>query len=237
MESNSAVLILVCVGFVIIMGGMVGLAVYLGLQSKKKSEQLAQELGLSPITDPQPFIERLSFLYEVPPDRLRLHFVVGRKGLDFDSFLFDLYHYHLRHSRRKLDDRLLEKSAVAFTSPKWKFPRIITVRRLSGQGKFASLANQAADKLADAVSQSVQFPHIPGLDERYRFSVFNADPAWVSLPDGFLRILASGPDLNLHLGGDTFTVSHAGLTGQTPTEEQVRELYSLAVRLANELRS
>ena len=73
----------------------------------------------------------------------------------------------------------------------------------------------------------VKFPHIPNLDERYLITTLETPASQVNPPDGFLRSLAASPNLRLHLGGDTLTISYADSNSSTPDEEKVKLLYKI----------
>ncbi len=231
--SDSIVIALVLIGFFVIAVGMFGLVIYIGIQKRKQNEQMSARLGFSPVADPQPLTELFAYLYQRPLEQARLPLLAHRQGNGYETYLFDLYEQNTIYPTQRASLVNLEKTAFAFVSPAWNFPRVVSALYFDGEGKLAKLANQAAEKMADAHSARVQFPHIPQLDKRYHFSVFDADPAQVSLPDDFLRILAASPDLSLHFGRTMFTIAYAGMAGAVPTEEQARELYRIGIRLAD----
>jgi hypothetical protein len=128
----------------------------------------------------------------------------------------------------------LELNALAFVSPSWKLPRFSAMPRLAG-GKLAGFGNALAEKAMDIKHEIIKFPHVPSLDERYLIATPELPPSHVRPSDGFLRVLASHPNLRLHVGGDTLTLSFIDSNSQTPDEEKMKQLYKIGMELAREL--
>jgi hypothetical protein len=129
----------------------------------------------------------------------------------------------------------LETDVLAFISPTWNLPLFAAMPRLSGDGKLAALANQVAEAAVDIKMDVAKFQHIPNLDERYLITTSDYAATRISLPDAFLHSLASHPNLKLHTGGDTLTISYANSTTQPPTGESMKLLYKIGAQLARDI--
>ncbi len=236
MQSNSMILLAVVCGFFIILAAMIGLVVYNGVRDKNKKEQIAKTLGFSAVSNPNSMLERFSYLYKRPQNLLSMPNIFQRSSFEYQIYFFDLHENENRRHSSEMQFHSMEDSAFAFVSPSWNFPHMAVIPHFGGDGKFAQVANQLAEKFMSQFSQVIKFPHIPGLDQKYMFGFFDGDLSDSQLTDSFLRLLASEPEFKMQFGKDTFVASLTGMRTQSPTEEQIRELYNFATKMANALR-
>jgi len=243
MQSNPTILLAVLCGFVLILGGMVAFAVFFIRKESAGKAKIAQSLGLSPTADTQPLLQRVAYVNGINrPGLYRLEHVFQRHHASGgDVYLFSLHRSYfdeqgVNRGNRPTDShqKTLESSALAFVSPSWKLPRFTATPRLAG-GKLAELGNALAEKAMEIKYDAIKFQHIPSLDERYLIATPELSPSHVRPSDGFLRVLAAHPNLRLHVGGDTLTLSFIDSNSQTPDEEKMKQLYKIGMALAREL--
>ncbi|RPH61499.1 MAG: hypothetical protein EHM81_04125 [Chloroflexi bacterium] len=241
-SSNSTGLLVLC-GFFIVFAMMIGFAVYTIRKEKAQKEKFAAEMGFSPVTETRELLERLAFVNERSrPGLLHLTNVYRRPAGGGDVYMYSMHRRNydengVRRGKRASKSHYspLETDAFAFISPAWKLPGFKAAPRLAGEGKLAAMANRLAEKVVETFSNRVEFPHIPGLDEKYFIATIDATEISLNLPDSFLQALAASPGLSIHAGGDTFTVSLASVLNRD--EEKIKQLYKTAIRLARELQA
>jgi hypothetical protein len=243
MQSSPTILLAVVCGFFLLLLGMVAFAVFFIRKESAVKAKIAQDLGLTPIKDTQPLMQKVAYVNEINrPGLYRLEHVFHRHhDSGGDMYLFSLHRSYYneegvnRGNRPTGSHRMtLEASVLAFISPSWRLPRFNILPRLNG-GKLAEIGNNLSEAAANIKHEVVKFPHIPNLDERYLIATPETPVSQVNLPDGFLRVLASNPNLRLHAGGDTLTLSYADSNSQTPDEEKMKQLYKIGMQLAREL--
>ncbi len=241
MESTPALLLTIICGFFVLLGGMVALVVIAGNKEKAKKDKLAQALGFTEDTETPALLERITSINGIThPEMYHLTQVYKRTSSGGEVYLFNFHRRDIRHGRRingsrtsKTGIHSLERNAVAFIAPAWHLPRFTASPRLSG-GKLADLGNRVAEMAADIKLDIVKFPHIPTLDERYLIATPDGQ---LTLRDPFLQALASHPDLHLHAGGDTLTLSYTNSTTQPLDEERMKKLYKIGLQLAKEIQA
>lgn len=243
MQSSPTILLAVVCGFFLILLGMVAFAVFFIRKESAGKAKIAQSLGLTPVTDSQLLLQRVAYLNGISrPEMYRLEHVFQRHHTSGgDVYLFSLHRRDVKartlsqpSGSSKIHYFPLELSALAFTSPSWQLPRFTAMPRLSG-GKLAEIGNKLSEAVADIKMDVIEFPHIPNLDERYLIATPETPASQVNPPDGLLRALAANPNLRLHVGGDTLTLSYADSNSQTPDEEKMKQLYKIGMQLAREL--
>ncbi len=226
-----------------LLGGMVAFAIFFIRKEAANKAKIAQSLGLTPVTDTQPLLQKIAYVNGINRSGLyRLEQVFHhRHASGEDAYMFSLRRSNFNEKGVNRGNRptgshqmTLEASALAFVSPAWRLPRFSTLPRLSG-GKLAEIGNNLSETAANIKYEVVNFPHIPNLDERYLIITSEPLASQVNLPDGFLRVLASNPNLRLHAGGDILTLSYADSNSQTPGEEKMKRLYKIGMELAQEL--
>jgi hypothetical protein len=238
MQSSTLSLLIICGVFVILVG-MVALAVYLSSKETLLKQKIATSLGFSPVTNTQVLVERLAFVTgRSRPDLLRVTHVFRRAASGSEIYWYSLHRREIKGSTLNNPSKLskihyhpLELDAFAFTTPSWKFPRFVITPRLPGQGWMENLANTVGEKLVEASAQRLEFPQIPGLDEKYFVAVYD-QPLPTTFREGLLRILADTPGLHVGGNGNTLTVS---LSSQlSHTEQDIQQLYKTALQLARQ---
>lgn len=242
MPSNPTLSITIICGFFLLLLGMVAFAVYVIRKGSAQQAKIAQALGVAPVADSQLLLQKVAYVNDIHhPEMYRLTNVYQRHHASGgDVYLFSLNRRDIRgrtfsqpSGSSKIHYFPLELSAIAFVSPSWRLPRFNASPRLSG-GKLAEIGNSLSEKALDIKQDIIKFPHIPSLDARYLIGTPDTPPQ-VSLPDGFLRILAATPNLRLHAGGDTLTLSYDDSNSKTPDEERMKRLYKIGMQLAREL--
>ncbi len=236
---------LILVGFFAILAAMVGFVIHAVRKEAAQKEKFAAELGFSPTTETQELLERIAYVNgRTRPGLLHLTNIFRRQSSGGEIYMFSLQRRNfdengVRRGKRPTKSHYspLETNAFAFVSPAWRLPRFVAMPRLGSQGKLASITNRIADSIVELNISRVEFPHVPELNDRYIMGSFDADPAQFFLPEPFLRLLASNPNLSLHTGGDTFTVSFADNISNPPDNERTRQLYKLAMQLAKEIQA
>jgi hypothetical protein len=222
---------------------MVAIVVYFIRKESAGKAQIAQSLGLTPVTDTQPLMQKVAYVNEINrPGLYRLEHVFHRHHTSGgDIYLFSLHRSYFNEEGVNRGNRptgshkmTLEASVLAFVSPSWRLPNFNASPRLSG-GKLAEIGNNLSEAAANIKHESVKFPHIPNLDAHYLIATPETPASQVKLPDGFLYVLAANPNLRLHAGGDTLTLSYANSNSQTPNEEKMKQLYKIGMQLAREL--
>jgi hypothetical protein len=240
MQSSPVILLAVVCGFFVIIGAMVALVIFTTRKENARKGQVAQALGCTPTADSQSLLERIAYVNGIQhPEMYRLTHVFQRSAPGGTVYLFDFHRRDIRNGPRRDGSRSskihyhpLEADALAFVSPAWKLPRFTASSRISGGGKLAELGNRISEATLEIKQDVVKFPQIHNLDEMYLIATAESPSSQFNLPDAFLRVLAGNPNLKLHAGGDTLTLSHANNTTQPPNEEAMKQLYSVAVQLA-----
>jgi hypothetical protein len=241
MQSNAMVLIAVICGFFLIMLGMVAFVVYASRKENEKYTRIAQALGFAPLENADEVLRKVAFLRDLRMDgHHRLTHVYCRAHASGARTCMYNLSFRTRSrsesgSGRKATYHPLEMNALAFISPACDLPRFNALPRLSGSGAMAKLGNSIAEKTMDIKHEVIKFQHIPNLDQRYLISTSEPLPANVRPPDGFLRVLAAHPNLNVYAGGDTLTLSFVGDNAGLPDVERMKQLYKIGVELAREV--
>lgn len=242
MQSSPLILIAIVCGFFLILLGMVAFAVYVTRKESAQKAKIAQALGLAPVKDVQLLLQKVSYVNDVNhPEMYRLeHVYHHHHASGGDVYLFSLHRRDIRgrtvsqtSGSSKIHYFPLELSAIAFISPSWHLPRLNASPRLNG-GKLAEIGNSLSEAALDIKQEIIKYPHIPNLDVQYLIGTLDT-PSQVNLPDGFLHILAVNPNLRLHVGGDTLTLSYNDSNTKTPDEEKMKQLYKVGMQLAREL--
>ncbi len=241
MQSNPTILIAVVCGFLAILLGMVALVIYSARKSNAQYAQVAQVLGFKPLENTDELYQKVAFVRDFRADDEH-HLTQAFCHTHAFGVKTCMYNLSFRsHSRtgsgsgRKSIYQPLESNALAFISPAWKLPRFQAFPRFSGNGAMTKFANTMAEKAMDIKHELIQFPHIPNLDERYILTTLDLPASQVQPPDGFLRVLASDPNLNLHMGGDTLTISYVKGRTDGLSVDNMKQLYQIGMALAREL--
>ena len=243
MQSSPTILLTVVCGFFLLLLGMVAFAVVFMRKESAAKAKIAQSLGLTPSADTQALLQRVAYVNGINhPEMYRLEHVFHRHHAQGgDMYLFSLHRRDIKartlsqpSGSSKIHYFPLELSALAFVSPTWKLPRLNALPRLSG-GKLAEIGNNLSEMAANLQNEVVNFPHILNLDERYLIATPETPASQARLPDGFWRVLTSNPNLCLHTGGDTLTLSYADSNARTPNQEKMQQLYKIGMQLAREL--
>lgn len=241
MQSNPTILIAVVCGFFLIMLGMVAIVVFASRKENETYARIAQALGFTPLENTDELMQRICFLRDIEPEPhhslthvyCRTH-ATGAKTCMY-NLTFRSRSRAASGSGRKTSHSPLETNAIAFISPTWKLPLFNAFPRLGGDGIMAKLGNAAAEKGMDIKHEIIKFPHIPTLDELYIVSIPDLSTSNMLPSDEFLRILVKHLDLNLHAGGDTFTISFVSGNSRSASEEQMKQLYKIGTELARAL--
>ena len=245
MQSSPTILIAVICGFFLILAGMATIVVFFVRKESASKAKIAQSLGLTPLEDIQPLLQRVAYVNGINrPSLYRLEHVYHRHHASGgEVYLFSLHRSYFNEQGVSRGNRptgshkiTLESSALGFVSSSWQLPRFIALPRLGGDGKLASIGNNLAEAAMEIKHDVIKFPLIANLDERYSIATLEQSSASQgSFPDGFWRVLAGYPNLRLHVGGDMMTLSYANSNAQTPNEEKMKELYKIGIRLSQEL--
>ncbi|MFN8382290.1 MAG: hypothetical protein U0V02_10140 [Anaerolineales bacterium] len=238
MQSNPIILFTVIVIFGLIVLGMIALVVSFARNSTKKKEKIAKALGLSITDDTNKLLGRVLHIngYSNTGIYLLSEVFYRRHAQGGEVYYFDLLSHSLAHAgngKRKSSFHTTEASVLGFVSPMWNLPLFKTFPKL-GDGKVSELGNKAAEAALDIKFELIKSPHIPNLDELYLISTPASSAEQIHLPDGFLRALASHPGLNIHVGGDTMTISYYDMSA-SPNEQKMLTLYKIGLKLAREL--
>jgi hypothetical protein len=241
MQSNAIVLIAVICGFFLILLAMVAFVVYTSRKENEQYTRIAQALGFAPIENIDEITQKVAYVRDLNMDKHhRLTNVYCRTHASgAKTYLYNLSFRSRSRSAsgfgKKTTYHPLESNVLAFISPVWNLPRFNAFPRLSGSGTMAKLGNSIVEKAMDIKHEIIRFPHIPKLDEQYLISTLDIPPSNVRPSDGFLRTLAIYPQLNLHAGGNTLTISFTGDGTESPSEEKMKQLYRIGMKLAREL--
>jgi hypothetical protein len=242
MQSSPTIVIVIICGFFLILLGMVVFAVYVIRKESAQKAKIAQALGFAPVNDTQLILQKVAQVNDIHhPEMYRLEHVYHHNHASGgDVYLFSLHRRDIKAptlSQPSGSSRIhyfpLELSAIAFVTPSWNLPRFNASPRLSG-GKLAEIGNSISEAALDIKHEIIKFPHIPTLDAHYLIGTLET-PSQVNLPDGFLRVLAANPNLRLHAGGDTFTLSYGDSNSKTPDVEKMMQLYKIGMQLAREV--
>ena len=242
MQSSPTILFAVICGFFAIILMMVAFAVYFIRKENAKKEKMAKALGFTLVTDTAPLLERVARVNGITrPELYRVEGVYQRHTSGGDVYMFGFHRRDIKNrtlnnknGSSKIHYHPLETDVLAFISPAWNLPHFTAVPRISG-GKLGTIANNIIESMADIKMEAVKFQHIPNLDERYLIVTSEYPAKQANLPDAFLRTLASNPNLKLHTGGDTLTISHANSVTQPPDEESMKRLYKIGAQLARDI--
>ncbi len=240
MQSSPTVLIVVVCGLFLIVLGMLALVVSSARKQAAQKTRFAQAMGLTPVPDAPELLQRLTGLHDTQrPELYALQHVFHRRQAQGD----EVYFFSLtatsrtrstgsgRHSRT----RTVDSDALAFVSPTRQLPRFTVLPRLGGSGQLAGMANRLAEAALEIKHDVIKFPHILNLDEQYLIATPEVPASSVALPDNFLRVLASYPNLQLKAGGDTLVLAYANPVTNPPDEQRMTELYNIGLQLAREI--
>jgi hypothetical protein len=216
MQSSPTILIAVVCGFFLLLLGMIAFAVFFIRKESAEKAKIAQSLGLTPATDTQQLLQRVAYVNGITRSGLyRLEQVFHRHhDSGRDVYLFSLHRSYFNEQGVNRGKRptgshkmTLEASVIAFISSSWKLPRFVALPRLGGDSKLANIGNSLSEAAVEIKQEVIKFPHIPSLDENYLIATPETPALQVNLPESFLRVLAIHPNLRLHVGGDTITLS------------------------------
>jgi hypothetical protein len=240
MQSSPAILFAVLCIFALMIFGMIGVVVFSARKSAEHKNKIARALGLTIASNTTDLLEKVLRINGHPNtgrylfrDIFHRHHTQGG-----DVYFFDLVSHgtsRMGNGKRKNSFNTAEASVLAFISPEWKLPFFKIFPRLDG-GKPAEVANKVAEAALDIKFDLIKFPHIPKLDELYLISTSESSASQIQPPDGFLRVLAAHSGLNIHVGGDTMTLSYYD-TSTSPNEEKMMALYKIGLQMARELQS
>ncbi|MFA4943994.1 MAG: hypothetical protein WC789_04755 [Lentisphaeria bacterium] len=245
MQSNPIILIAVVCGFFLLLLGMIVFVVLFIRKESAEKAKIAQSLGLTPAADTQQLLQKVASVNGITSSGLyRLEQVFHRHhDSGEDVYLFSLHRSYFNEQGVNRGKRptgshkmTLEASVLAFISSSWKLPRFVALPRLGGDGKLADIGNSLSEAAAEIKQEVVKFPHIPNLDEQYLIATPETPASQVNPPERFLRVLTAHPNLRLHAGGDTITLSYANSNSQIPDEEKMKHLYKIGMQLAQELK-
>jgi hypothetical protein len=244
MQSNPTILIAVVCVFFLILLLMVAVVVAAAQKSKAKNDTIAKALGLSPLEDTNSLLERVAHINGITrPELYRVESVYARFSSSGDVYMFGFHRRDVKkghtvgsknHSS-KIHYHPLETDVLAFVSPTWNLPYFSATPRMNGEGKLAAIANQITEAAASIKMEVVKFQHIPNLDDRYLISTSDFSASRISLPDAFLHTLSTYPNLTLHIGGDTLTLSYANSASKPPDEDRMKQLYKIGAQLARDI--
>lgn len=241
MQSSPAILLAVLCGVFLIFAAMIAVVVVNSRKVNEAYTRVAQSLGFTPLENTDELMQRICFLRDIEPEPhhslthvyCRTH-ATGAKTCMY-NLIFRSRSRAASGSGRKTSYSPLETNAIAFISPAWKLPLFNTFPRFPGDGAMVKLSNVFVEKGMDIKHEIIKFPHIPTLDELYIVSIPDISTANMLPSDEFLRILVKHLDLNLHAGGDTFTISFVSGNSRSASEEQMKQLYKIGTELARAL--
>ncbi len=239
MQSNPTVLMVVVCGFSLIMLGMLALVVSTARKQAAQKAGIAQALGLTPVPDAPDLLQRLAVLHDTKrPERYTLQHVFQRRLPQGEVYYFSLTEGHFNRSTsgsRRTTQYAVDTDALAFISPTWQLPRFKATPRLGGRGQLAGMTNRLAEAALEIKHDVIKFPHILNLDDQYLIATPEAPASSVTLPDGFLRVLASYPNLQLNAGGDTLVLAYTNTVTNPPDEQRMTALYNIGLQLVREI--
>ncbi|MBK8618252.1 MAG: hypothetical protein IPN96_14285 [Anaerolineales bacterium] len=243
MQSSPTILIAVVCVFLLIILMMVAFVIVAAGKGKARHDTLAKALGLSLLEDTLTLLNRVAYVNNITrPELYRVENVYSRHSSSGDVYMFGFHRRDIKgptvsnKSRSsKIHYHPLETDVLAFVSSTWNLPHFAASPRLSGEGKLTAIANQITEAAAGIKMEVVKFQHIPNLDDRYLISTSDFSASRISLPDAFLRTLSANPNLTLHTGGDTLTISYANSASQPPDAEKMKQLYKIGVQMARDI--
>ena len=243
MQSSPTILIAVVCVFLLIILMMVAFVIVAAGKGKARHDTLAKALGLSLLEDTLTLLNRVTYVNNITrPELYRVENVYSRHSSSGDVYMFGFHRRDIKgptvsnKSRSsKIHYHPLETDVLAFVSSTWNLPHFAASPRLSGEGKLTAIANQITEAAAGIKMEVVKFQHIPNLDDRYLISTSDFSASRISLPDAFLRTLSANPNLTLHTGGDTLTISYANSASQPPDAEKMKQLYKIGVQMARDI--
>ena len=239
MPANAALLIAVIVIFSLISLGMFVIVLSSARKQTAQKASVAQALGLTPVPDAPDLLQRLAVLHDTKrPERYTLQHVFQRRLPQGEVYYFSLTEGHFNRSTSggpRTTQYAVDTDALAFIAPTWQLPRFKATPRLGGRGQLAGIANRLAEAAMAIKHDVLKFPHILNLDEQYLIATPETPASSVTLPDGFLRVLASYPNLQLNAGGDTLVLAYANTVTHPPDEQRMTALYNIGLQLTREI--
>ncbi len=239
MPANATVLVVVIVLFCLLSLGMFVIVLSAARKQAAQKAGIAQALGMTPLPDAPDLLQRLTVLHDTQrPERYTLQHVFQRRLPQGEVYYFSLTEGHFNRSGsggRRTTQYPVDTDALAFISLTWHLPRFKATPRLGGRGQLAGIANRLAEAAIEIKHDVIKFPHILNLDEQYLIATPEVPASSVTLPDGFLRVLASYPKLQVNAGGDTLVLAYTNTSTNPPDEQRLTELYNIGQQLAREL--
>ncbi len=244
MQSSPIILIVVVCVFLLIILMMVAFVIVTAGKGKARHDTLAKTLGLSLLEDTLTLLNRVAYVNNITrPELYRVENVYSRHSSSGDVYMFGFHRRDVKKGQTvgsknhssKIHYHPLETDVLAFVLSTWNLPHFAASPRVGGEGKLTAIANQITEAAAGIKMEVVKFQHIPNLDDRYLISTSDFSASRISLPDAFLRTLSANPNLTLHTGGDTLTISYANSASQPPDAEKMKQLYKIGVQMARDI--
>ncbi|MFZ5809550.1 MAG: hypothetical protein ACOY16_09760 [Chloroflexota bacterium] len=209
------VTILVVTLTLLVFAGLVIISITASRREIQAREQMAQTLGMTPVTPDETLLAQISALYQTPGNKPRhsLHNVTRRLLPDGELFLFDLVDRDIE------SNSWIENQAVAIRSDTLRLPPFQLYPKVNTQ-KYAlgNLANRIVEWGASKVGTVVQFPEFPDLQERYSISSTDPEATRRFFDEEKALFFAHTEYYGLHAGGNlmTFAEMEPGIKTSDP---------------------
>jgi hypothetical protein len=220
------------IGFLVVFG----LIVYMAIQSKRKEKetkkQVAQSLGFSPLEADTHLTEKISSLYQRPwsKNSYQLRHVSRRVIPEGEMFLFDLV------DTFSDDDSSVERQAVALISPSLNLPPFTLFPKASQKYALSGLANRIVEWGISKIGEPVAFPQFPALTERYVIASTDPDELYRLMDEPLARFFSQTEMYTLHAAGDLFTFAEMAPNFNTADLQSMTRRVNRALEIFRALR-
>jgi len=155
--------ILTVLGFLLVFGLIVYVAVTSGRKDLQRKQELAQQVGFAPIDMEPHLADRLSHLYHRPgaQNKYQVRNAFRRVIPDGEMYLFDLV------ETSSDEDSYSESQAVAIVSPSLNLPQFTFFPKADSKYALSGVANKILEWGMTKVGTPIAFPEFPEFQSRY----------------------------------------------------------------------
>jgi len=219
------------IGFLVVFGLIVYMAMQSNRKEKETKQQIAQSLGFSPFEADGDLTEKISSLYQRPwsKNSYRLQQVSRRLISDGEMYLFDLV------DTSGDDESWVERQAVAIISPSLSLPPFAFYPKADQKYALSWLANQIVEWGLSKIGEPVAFPQFPALTERYVITSQDVEGLRSFVDEPLARFFSQTEMSMLHAAGDVFTFAEMNPNFNTGDLESMTRRINRALEILRAL--
>jgi len=226
--------ILFLLGFLLVFGLIVYLAVTSGRKDFQRKQELAQQAGFAPIVVEPNLVNRLSRLYHRPgaQNKYELRNAFRRVIPEGEMYLFDLV------ETSSDEDSYSENQAVAIISTSLALPQFTCFPKADPKYALSGVANKILEWGMTKVGTPIAFPESPEFQSRYILTSED-DPNLVRrfFEQGLVQFFSRTQMYMLHGMGNIFTFSEMGPQFKKPDQDSLSRRVNRALEILRQFQT